>query len=398
MTVRIGLAIGRDGVRAVMTRGPRAVWAGEMPLGSNEELQTTISALLATAPRPRWSRPVVQAAIGPHGAQTRRVVGLPELADEDALAAVVREAIGTYFLKNGVPLLTTHVRPLDPGAVMVAAIDRPYVDAIRAACKARGWRIGPIAPTAVALTHSISEPQFHWTDGALTMEISRTDAGTLEAVRTRPTRAKDANEAPLSPVPALASLGAEAVRFADAFGAAAIDPHEPLVIRPDAPELGSRMWPRGTIIRASALLLLGAAAIGLSPFGAQWAGTRARARVNQVRPGRWQVVSTSLQQLDRVSAILHQARAFADSRTSLSTFLGELGRSLPDHSAVLEFEWRDPRGAITVVTTNPTAVLAAVRRLPGVTTVALVGSVSRQSVAGQDLQRVTIQFVMSANR
>ena len=47
------------------------------------------------------------------------------------------------------------------------------------------------------------------------------------------------------------------------------------------------------------------------------------------------------------------------------------------------FEWLDAegRGEITVVTTNPTAVLAAVRRLPGVTTVRLVGSISRQTVS-----------------
>ncbi len=382
-----------------MTRGQRAVWAGEMPLASNEELQTTISALLATAPRPRWSRPVVQAAIGPHGAQTKRLVGLPELADEHALAAIVREAMGTYFLKNGVPLLTTRVQFTGQGGALAAAIDRPCVDAIRAACKAQGWRLGPIVPTAVALTHALLESQFQWTDGSLTLELSRTAPGRLDAVRTRPARPSDANPpARLTPVPALASIGVNALSFADAFGATAIHAQEPLAIPPDAPEYREGTWPRGILIRIGAILLLGLAAVGLSPLGAKWAGTRARAHVSHLRPGRMQVIATSLGQLDRVSAILRQARAFADSRSSLSTLLGELGRSLPDHSAVLEFEWRDRRGEITVVTTNPTAVLAAVRRLPGVATVELLGSVSRQSVAGQDLQRVTIQFVMSAKR
>ena len=119
-----------------------------------------------------------------------------------------------------------------------------------------------------------------------------------------------------------------------------------------------------------------------------------------LRPGRWQVITRSLGQLDRVSAILRQASSFAESRTGVSALLGELARLLPEHSAVVEFDWEDGtgRGKLTVVTTDPTAALAAVRRLPGIGTVEILGSVSRQSVGGQELQRVTIQFARSGKR
>jgi hypothetical protein len=130
----------------------------------------------------------------------------------------------------------------------------------------------------------------------------------------------------------------------------------------------------------------------LSPLAAKWAGNRALANIAAVRPGRWQVISTSLGQLDRVSAMLSQARAFGDSRTSISALLGDVARLLPQNSAVLAFEWLDDRGEITVVTDSPGGVLAALRRLPGMGSVELVGTVIRQSVGTQELQRITVRF------
>ncbi len=400
MTTRIGLAVGRGAVRAVMVRDYQVVWAGEVPLPSYDALQATVTALLATTPPRRWLRPVVHAAIGPHGAQVRHLVGLPEITDADALSAIVRQAVGTYFLKNGVPLVTTRVQPAGAGAALAAALDRPCVEAIRAACRVQGWRVGPIAPTAVALTRSLTGPSFRWSDGPLTIEVWCSEAGLLDVVRTRPARAEDLDETALAPVPALASLGADALRFADAFGAAAIDSREPLAVQPDGFEFRRMALPRRSLTLGGAMLATAVALIGLSPLAAKWAGQRAVAHVGHLRPGRWQVISTSLAQLDRVSAILQQARSFADTRTSIGGLLGELARLLPDQSAVLGFEWLDGerRGEITVVTTNPPAVLAAVRRLPGVATVELLGSISRQTVAGQDLQRVTIRFTRTGRR
>ena len=308
MTTRIGLAVGREAVRAVMIRRHRVVWKGEMPLGpgGSEAVQAAAIALLAAAPRRRWPKPVVHAAIGPHAAQVKRVVGLPDIADADALAAIVREAAGTYFLKNGVPLLTTRVQPTGAGTAIAAALDRPYVDAVRAACRAGGWRMGPIAPTAVVLTRAFTGPAFHWNDGPLTIEVSRNATGALDAVRTRPAREDDADATTLAPVAELAALGPGAARFADAFGAAAVDAREPLTLTADGFDLRAIALPRRTVTLVSAVLAMTVGAVGLSPLAAKWAGQRALARVHQLRPGRWQVISTSLGQLDRVSAILRR--------------------------------------------------------------------------------------------
>jgi len=239
MSVRIGIAIGRGAVRAVALRAEKIVWAGEAPLASIDALQASITTLLAQAPATRWSRPVLHAAIGPHGAQVKRVVGLPEIGDVEALTAIVREAAGTYFLKNGIPLVTTRVRLAGAGSAVAAAVDRPYVEAIRAACQAKGYRAGPIAPTAIALLGALTDESFRWNDGSLTIDISRTGRQ-LDTVRTRPATSADDDAVTAAPVPALAVLGTDALRYADAFGAATVDAHEPLAIQSDS----SRRDPR----------------------------------------------------------------------------------------------------------------------------------------------------------
>jgi hypothetical protein len=390
MSTRIGLGIGSGTVRAVVVRHRRIAWAGEAPLAGADELQTALDGLLALAPVPRWPRPTLHVAVGPHAAQLKRVVGLPEIADPDALAAIVREAAGTYFLRNGIPLITTGVQPAGAGSAVAGALERPCVDAIRATCLARGLRLGPIVPTAVALTRSLTDASFRWTDGRLTIEVQR--AGPLiEAVRTRPTVPSDAEPLTLTPVADLAALGADSQRYADAFGAATLDAHEPVAIR-SAAGLTTLVAGRRSLAQLAAVIAAGIIVVGLSPFAAKWAGDRAQRHVAQIRPGRWKVITTAVGQLEKANALLRQASAFSASRASLSQMLGDLARTLPAQTALLQFDWSGDRGELTALTTNPTAVVSAVRRVPGITRVELVGTVTRLSAGGQDLQRITIRF------
>jgi hypothetical protein len=393
MRARVGLAVSRDAVRAVALRDERVVWAGEAPLGSPDELPQTIDRLLDQASLPRWPRPLLSAAVGPHCAQVKRLAGLPETSDAATLASIIRESVGTFFLKNGITLVTTGVRPVGAGSAVAAAIEQSCVDAIHAACRARGLRAGPIAPTAVALTRATADAAFQWNDGSLTVEVRHTDAG-VESVRTRPAQSADGSP-PLTPVPGLATLGADAVRYADAYGAAALDALEPLAVHAVVSPWLTLVQSRRPLAVGGALLALALVSVALSPLAAVWAGKRATARLEQVRPGRWQVISGALTQLDGVSGLLRDAQAFADARASASRLLGELTRVLPEGTALLSFDWTADRGEAVVLTPNAGATLAAMRRLPGVSAAELVGSVSNQSAGGRELQRVTVRFTMT---
>lgn len=393
MSARVGLAVARDAVRAVALRRRRIVWAAEVPLEQRRGLEETIGALLAEAPLPRWPRPILSAAVGPHAAQVKLVGGLPDVADAATLAAIVREGAGSFFLKNGVPLVTTGVRPAGTGVAMAAALDLPCVEAIRNACRARGWRLAQIAPTAVALILALEDEHLVWTDGAVVLEITRAGGRpAVESVRTRPACAADTAGVTARPVPVLATLGEGAVGYADAFGATALGEGEPLTLNALTAGLLSRSEVQRPFI--APLLILGAAVafLVLSPLAARWAGERADARLAAVRPGRWQVILTALGQLDRATRVLDEAGAFAASRSSVTDLLGGLTRALPDGSALTSLELDGDRGQLETLTQQPADVLAAIKRVRSVTAAELVGPVKPEPVGGRDIQRVTIRF------
>jgi hypothetical protein len=398
MKTRVGVAVAHDAVRAVAVRGGAAIWAAEAPRGQEEVLAATVGALLAEAPISRWRRPAVSVAIGPHASQVKVLTDLPPIAEPGMLAGLVRESASKFFLKNGVPLITTGARRVgDNGVTVAGAIDRPDVEAVRDACRARGWPLRHIAPTAVALPLALEDARFTWSDGRIVLEILREAEG-LVSTRSRAARAVSEASALPSPtaVPGLAALGADALRYADAYGAALLGDDEALLVDLRASGLLNAREILRPFVLPIAIALLAAGALLLSPLGAVWAGKRAEARVAEVRPGRWQVISSALSQLDRVTAILSDAAAFANSRTSATAFLGDLARTLPAGSMLVSLEFTGEGGQVTALTTDPGIVISTVRKLPSVTSAELAGPVVQETSGGRTLQRVTVRFRRSA--
>ena len=398
MRTRLGVAVAHDAVRAVAVRAGAAIWAAEAPRGQEDDLPTTVRSLLDEAPIARWRRPSVSVAIGPHASQVKLLTDLPPVADPRMLAGLVRESASAFFLKNGVPLITTGARRVgDNGVAVAGAIDRPYVEAVRDACRARGWPLRHVAPTAVALPLALEDTRFTWTDGKILLEIVREPEG-LVSVRSRAACAVSEASPPTSPttVAGLAALGADALRYADAYGAALLPDDETLLVDLRTSGLLSTAEILRPFVLPIAIALLAGAALLLSPLGAVWAGKRAEARVAAVRPGRWQVISSALSQLDHVSAILNDAAAFANSRTSATAFVGSLARSLPTGSMLVNLEFTGEGGQLTALTTDPGVVISTIRSLPSVTSAELVGPVSQESNGARTLQRVTVRFRRSA--
>ncbi|MGH7334197.1 MAG: hypothetical protein ACREKS_15935 [Candidatus Rokuibacteriota bacterium] len=397
MSTRVGLALAHDAVRAVALRQNRIVWAAEAPMAEGQPLEAIIRCLLAEAPVSPLPRPILSAAVGPHAAQVKLVTGLPDITDADTLAAIIREGVGSFFLKNGVPLITTGARAERAGAALAAALDLPSVEAIRKACRARGWRLGFIAPAAVVLPLALEDQCFAWADGRLVLEITCSERA-LGSVRTRLAGATDSVKPPTQPTPALATLGVRAVRFADAYGAAVLETGEPLALNPLTGGPWSGAEARRRLILPGIVLLMGIASLVLSPLAASWAAKRAEARLGEVRPDQSQAMASALSQLDRVTNMLEDLRGFAASRTSATVLLGEMTRALPDGSMLATFELDEVRGVqVVVLTPRPGAVLSALERLPGIGSAELVGPVRRESVAGRELQQVAVRLQTKAS-
>jgi len=140
------------------------------------------------------------------------------------------------------------------------------------------------------------------------------------------------------------------------------------------------------------LLALGIASFTLSPLAADWAAGRARARLAAVRDDQRQTVFSTLAQLDRVGAILEGTRRFAASRSPMTPLLSDLTRVLPDGSVLASIDLGDEQGQLVALSSNATAVLATVGRMPWARSVEIVGPVQREAVGGHEVQRVTVRW------
>ncbi len=396
MNARVGLAVNHDSVRVVAVTEEGVLWAAEAAIGPDQALEAVIAPLLAQAPLRRWPRPTLSAAVGPHAAQLKRVAGLPEIEDPATLAAIIREGAGSFFLKNGAPLVITGVRPAGPGAAWAGAVDRHVVEAVRDCCRTRGWRLGLIAPVAVALPRAWEDPAFTWTDGRVVLEITRSNA-TLESVRTRLASATGQAASPLHPVGELAGLGDEAGRYADAYGAATLDAGEALAVDPGAAGCWSGARVRKALVAPGVVLVLAMLSLALSPLAARWAEKRAQAQADRVRGDQWVTIDSGLVQLHRVTLVLETMRAFAASRAGVTALLGDLTRALPEGSAIANFELDHDKAQVLVITPEPAAVLTAVKGLKGLAAAELAQTVTRGPSVGPAFQRVVLRFQLKAS-
>ncbi|MGH7718685.1 MAG: hypothetical protein ACREON_07575, partial [Gemmatimonadaceae bacterium] len=226
---RVGLGVASDAVRAVIVRGTAIVWSAESARRDGEALSDAIHRALASAPLPRWPRPRVSVAVGPSLAQTKRLAELPPITHAPTVTRLVAEGSSRFFLRNGVPIVTTGVRLTEPGEGWAAAIEEPIVEELVGACRRRGIALRAIVPTVVVLPIALDGQDMTWVDGPVCAELSYENGG-LRSVR-RMERSQGGEPSAVCPRKSLTTLGEQGWRFADAYGAAMLSPREPLALR-----------------------------------------------------------------------------------------------------------------------------------------------------------------------
>ena len=393
MSVSLGIAVGADRVRAVALKAGRIVAATEAEVGPGDSLAAAVAELLAGAPLPRFPRPRVSVALGPSLSQTRRIAGLPPLEDGRLLAQVVREGAGKFFLRNGTPLATTGVRIVEPGTVWAAALDERAVRAVEAGCRAAGVRVDRFVPAVAVLGRALSDARVLWPDGGTVAEV-RLAGGELESVRRLPA-AQAPGTPPPAAIPALARLGEQGWRFADAYGAASLPDYEPMVLRARASTSGVPGW-RLALGGAAAAAALAFAAVAPA-LRAMRAEDEAVARIAAVQDRRRAAADTE-RELERVTDALAEAAAFDHKRYSPTLLLADLTAALPPGSAAVAFRADTAGGSVVALAPRAAAVVRPLEKVPGIVAPEIVGPVTREALAGRELERVTIRFGLDLER
>ena len=386
---RLGLGIGRDRVSAVLLVGKAVEWAASRERDPSGGLSEALRPLLAACPR-RGLLPIsVTAAFGPSMSQLKCLTELPPVTEPRALTAMVQENVGRFFLRNGVPLTISGALLETPGRVWVAAFDAPLVDEAAAVCRDAGLNLRYVVPCAVALRRTILDDSITWMDGDVQLDI-RFGAAAPASVRRIPF--DGSSQRPSRPIGALAALQASAPHALDAAGAALTKRRDVIRARVPAPAPPVATT-RVAVLRSAGVFALALVAALVSPGVATSIAVR-RDRASQAAISvSARVAERNANELAATSTTLRALSDFGASRLSMTLLLAEVTRGLPDSATLVAFQV-DSSGLGNVVALAPhaAAVVDAVERTPGLSSPVIIGPVTRESVGGRNVERVTVQF------
>jgi hypothetical protein len=399
----VGIGVSADSVRAVGVERDAVRWAIELERSEGESLGDALGALIERCPLARWPRARVTVAIGPSAVQVKRLTALPPLTDDDALAAVVREGVGRFFLRNGVPLLTSGVRVVEPGTAWAAAYEAPVVEEVERSCRAaaRRLKLHAIVPTAIALAHAVdggheSEPMV-WADGEIRTMLTFS-AGTIASLRRLPTRGelRGISESGAQSLPAaLERLGERALDFADAYGATRVSRGEPLCARIGGAASPSAASPSGMRKRlafaATAFALAGLVAILGPGLIALHSAHQSRVRLAAIAK-ELQAVERNERELGQVSDALGEVADFEASRRSATMLLASISHALPKEASLVAFQADTVGGTVVALSQRAALVTTALEKVDEIASPEIVGPVTSETMGSREVERVTVRF------
>jgi hypothetical protein len=411
--VRIGLDLGRaaDGhpvVRAVGVRRGRIVWHVDSVLAMDPPLERSLTDFLTHLPAVHtWPRHRIAVALGPTYVQLKRLPGLPPLADPRQLTAVVRENAARFFLRNGVPLVTSRLRLDAPGDAWGAATELPVLAAVEAACRAARLRLLTIVPTAAVLAAATGARRaangavsdravIAWEDGDRRVAFTYAGDRLVAAIRLCAGAASLSSATPVVP-----DLPNGSACYAGAYGIATKWMDEPIAWRPS--RAGAAAPSRRSWVRAWAALTVALVGALLAPgWSASLTARRAAAHLRATAHQRRAALATA-DSLGRVTGALAQAASFEVARRPATFALADLTQALPPSSAIVSLQLDTVGGTLVALAPDAADLVARLARVPWAVDVEIVGPVTRESVsaaatiggpipAPRAIERVTVRF------
>lgn len=394
MSVHVGIGITNGVVRAVAVRDGNVLWAAESSV-DGRTIEAAVDDLLTARRLRRWPRPTISAAVGPARAQLRRLSGLPPIIDASALTRLVSESTSRFFLRNGVPLVTTGVRRDRDGDSegWGAAIEQPVIAALEAACRAHKLRLAAVLPTLAVIPHALHGDSLTWDDGEVCAHVTLSGGRLASVRRTLPDAAAPASEhdAPRVAVPQLAALGADGWRFADAYGAAVASVRDPLAYRPARAASAAPISTRRLVAAGIACAVALASAILAPTLTARYVAAQATGALAALARQR-RAAEGAESDLVHVSRALDEVAAFDSDRHPATLLVNDLARALPTGGALVTLRVDSAGGTLVALAPRAAALIERLEHVPGLATPTFVGPVTREVAASSEVERVAIRF------
>jgi len=341
MSKRIGVSVFEGKLHATLVAAGKVKWRDDEPIDDANSFADPLARLLARVPAV-GRRARTSIALDSQWVQVRRLGGLPNIGSVRVLTELVRENERSFFLWKGAPSVVPELDVRPNGEVWGAAFDRRAIESIEHAARIARMTVRRAIPTAV-----------------------------------------------------LGPLAADG----DASAAVALAPPKLALawrLQPDA----ARTLRRVRIAR----LGIAAAFAATAAFAALGPGVRAdrtaRAATRQLARyrGAADTLARTHLELQRVSRRLARIDAFQLDRGRVTRLLAALSESTPDSTAILTLRVDSAEGALTVIAPQVASVVPALEEVRGVFSPRIVGSITREVIAGVQLERASIRFRRSPTR
>jgi hypothetical protein len=386
MTKRLSIAVGPNELRGLALRAGALHWHGCVPLTSVDAADAALRALLSSAPR-AFARTRATVVLSPRWVQLKRLDGLPLVRPARLVDQLLRENEQSFFLSRGRP--ATIVARLDrDGAAWGAAFDTDMLNALVRGARSARVRIVSVAPSLGALAAAFSGQQLTWSDGEQAFEIQGSGDGVAQL-----RRVLDGRSAASMPMPELLRpLGVEAESFLPALAAATVRRSLPLSWRPCNDS--ARLLQRRRAVNAAACIALVAAAVSaLSARGvhAVLLARDSERELQRLDAERRELAFTQAE-LRRVDDALGVAARFAAERGRVTRVLAALSEAAPESTAILDLRVDSVEGSFSAIAPHVAELLPAMATVGAIGAPQIVGSVTRETIAGARLERGAFRF------
>lgn len=387
MRTRIGLSVGAREVRAVWIESGVVRWHGGAAIETAAQIDDALRGLLEGSPR-KLARARMNVVLSPAWVQAKPLYGLPRVESRRVANQLLSQNQQAFFLWKGQPSVLADIQSSSDGVAWGAAFEPGMLESLARVLRAARMRLGQIAPAISALAALVPDGSYWWSDGAERFELQ---AYRRELRRVR--RVDDAAGIETLPLPeSLRTIGEDAGQYLAAYAAAIAPRRLPLAWRPRADASRVRLWKRAARVAACIALLasvgfaLVAPGIRAARYAAEWQSELARSRAAQSELAR---VESDLR---RVSEALDQVAVYSAGRGGITRALASLSRSLPDSTAILTLHLDSANGSFTAISPHVTDVLPALDDSEAIAAPRIMGSVTRDVIAGATVERAAFRF------
>lgn len=390
---RLGIAITRTAVRAVLMRRARIVWHGEVDRIAGESMRASLERLLATVPMGRAFALRVTVAIGSSHSQLKQIEGLPSMKQtkhRPLLSRIVRENSAAFFLRVGSRMVVSDVDRRADGTNRAAAFDADIVDELLATLKKRRIQRVSLLPHVAALAPLLPAGTHRLTEDDIALEVTTADGGRIQHVRRFADR--DAS-IQLEVLPAVGvAISAIGPEYLAAYGAATVASRAPFAWRPEPDAQRTLLFGRVRVMAASLMLVTAAVAVLVAP-GVRGRRTVARVSAELATSRGRQIEAARVEGVLRsVSGSLDRIERFRAARGETTMLLGAISEALPESTAMLSLRVDSLEGSFTALTPHAADILSELSQVDRVMNSRIVGSVTRENQGQARVERATIRF------